>query len=200
MIAIKFVGVEVRRMLKILPAKQLPFAMSRAINSTAFNVQAHAKKQLPIKLDRPAPYTLKALKVVTSTKARLTANVHIQANRWSYLKDVVEGGTRVSRGGKNIAIPTGNQKLNKYGNVPGRRRGIIKKGYFFATMPGRNTEAVFKRVGKKRLPIKKMYSLSPSVTYSKKLYNLHKIAHDEANKVFPANWKNAMNYALATMK
>ena len=103
--------------------KQIPFAAAQAINSTLFNIMKAEKAQLQKKLDRPTPFTLSAFKINKAKKTKLIGDIHIQPERYKYLKYQIEGGTRSAT---NIGVPTVNAKLNKYGNIPARRKGLIK--------------------------------------------------------------------------
>jgi len=106
-------------------AKQVPFAASVALNETAREVrkveQAAAKREL----DDPTPSTLKGIRVQRSTKRNLEASVFIIKPVDKYMRYQIHGGTdRPER--KFEAIPV-NVRLNRYGNIPGRRKGKIKK-------------------------------------------------------------------------
>lgn len=102
--------------------KQIPFAASQALNDTAFNARKAVQVQLPRKLDRPTPWTIRGVRVGKSTKRRLTARVYFTPDRAAYMKYQIEGGTRTPAGG-TIVMPK-NINQNKYGNIP---RGKVKK-------------------------------------------------------------------------
>jgi len=48
--------------------KQIPFAAAQAINNTLFDIMKAEKAQLPKKLDRPTPFTMKAFKINKAKK------------------------------------------------------------------------------------------------------------------------------------
>ena len=58
------------RELRGIQKKQIPFAVSKALNATAFDVQNTLKKALGIYLDRPTKYTISALRVKKSDKKK----------------------------------------------------------------------------------------------------------------------------------
>ena len=51
--------------------KQIPFAAAQAINTTLFEVMRAEKAQMPKKLDRPMPKTIKAIRVRKAKKTEL---------------------------------------------------------------------------------------------------------------------------------
>ena len=110
------------RHLTRIQRKQIPFAASQALNDTAFNARSAVQVQLPKKLDRPTPWTIRGVRVGKSTKRNLHARVYFAPDRARYMKYQIEGGTRTNTTG-TIVMPK-NLKQNKYGNIP---RGKIKK-------------------------------------------------------------------------
>ena len=103
--------------------KQIPFASAQAINTTLFQIMKAEKVQLPKKLDKPTPFTINAFAINKAKKTSLVGDIHVRPNRYKYLKYAIEGGTRTG----NIGVPTYAAKLNKFGNITGRRTGLVKK-------------------------------------------------------------------------
>ena len=68
---------EIERMLRNLADKQMPFALSSALNSTAFAVQKFEKQRIPTVFDRPTPLIQGAFRVEKATKQELTAKVYV---------------------------------------------------------------------------------------------------------------------------
>lgn len=112
---------QVRKELTRIQRKQIPFATSQAINDVAFSSQKALKVQAQQKLDRPTPFTLRGFRVRKATKNKLYGQVYINPIVARYLIHQIKGGTA-----PKAAVPV-NIRLNKYGNIPNRRKGIIKK-------------------------------------------------------------------------
>jgi hypothetical protein len=174
-----------------LHKKQIPFAAAQAINNTLFDVMKAQKAQLPKKLDRPTPFTMKAFKVNKAKKTELVGDIHVTPERYKYLKYAIEGGTRTG----NIGVPTRHAKLNKYGNIPQRRKGLIKnKNQFIKTIG--NITGVWER---NNTGTKLVVAFEKSVTY-KKQFPFYKIAEGVARKKFQRNFKQALTRAIRTAK
>jgi hypothetical protein len=171
--------------------QQIPFAAAQAINSTLFDVMKAEKVQMPKKLDRPTPFTMKAFKINKAKKTELVGDIHITPERWKYLKYVVDGGTRTG----NIGVPTKNAKLNKYGNIPMRRKGLIKNKKQFIQKIG-NVSGVWER---SKSGTKLIVAFEKSVTYEPQ-FPFKKIADGVARKKFQRNFKRSLAKALATAR
>lgn len=173
--------------------KQIPFAAAQAINSTLFNIMKAEKAQLQKKLDRPTPFTLSAFKINKAKKTKLIGDIHIQPERYKYLKYQIEGGTR---SGTNIGVPTVNAKLNKYGNIPARRKGLIKnKKQFISNIGGVNGVWERTKSGKSKLIV----AFHSSVDY-KPRFPFYKIADGVTRKRFQRNFTYSLERALRTAK
>ena len=171
--------------------KQIPFAAANAINATLFDVMKAEKAQLPKKLDRPTPYTMKAFKINKAKKSMLVGDIHVMPERYKYLKYAIEGGTRTG----NIGDPTKHAKLNKFGNIPMRKKGLIKnKKQFIQTING--VSGVWER---SKQGTKLMVAFENSVTY-KKRFPFFKIADGVARKKFQRNFKKSLARAMATAR
>jgi hypothetical protein len=179
----------IRKDLNRTQKKLLPQATVKAINKTLFQIMDAEKAQLLTKLDRPNPFTQKAFKINMAKANTLQGDIHIQPNRWKYLKWVVDGGTKTGKLGVPIKA---NAKLNKYGNIPGRGRARYIKGkkQFRAVING--VDGVWEKTGGKKNPgLKLMVIFKGSLTY-KKIFPFYKIADKLARNMFQRN----MAYAL----
>jgi hypothetical protein len=105
---------EVERGLSDFAKRQLPFAVSLALNDTAADVAKNAEKGLAKRLDRPTPFTRRAFAVLRSSRARLAAAVFAKDAQAAYLRFQEEGGERRPKG-RAIVVPV-NVRLNKFGN------------------------------------------------------------------------------------
>lgn len=120
--------------------RQMPFALSRALNATAQDVRAAEVATMSKVFDRPTPYTLNAFQIKPSTKADLVAVVEQkeQAGRRDYLKREAEGGPRQSTalekllrlklpisGMLTAILPADNARLDSYGNWSNGQRNEV---------------------------------------------------------------------------
>ncbi len=115
--------------------RQVPFAMSLALNLTALDVKAAQYRGMRSSFDNPTRYTLNSLYVKSSTKRNLVATVGVKDNPRRgtapahYLFAEVHGGKRkpkkfekalaakgiIKKG--QVTIPGKGAKLNKSGNI-----------------------------------------------------------------------------------
>tara|TARA_B100001250_G_scaffold249230_1_gene214245 strand:+ start:1155 stop:1742 length:588 start_codon:yes stop_codon:yes gene_type:complete len=174
--------------------KQIPFATANAINQTLFQTRKVMMKQTEQKLDNPTPFTVKSFLVDRAKKTKLIGILFIREAAEKYLKFQIDGGTRSS--GKKFSIPTKNAKLNKYGNIIGKRTGLIKKqSQFLQTING--ITGVWER--QKDNTLKLIIALRNSANYKPKL-PFYTIAQKYAASKFNKNLTNALNKALKTAK
>jgi hypothetical protein len=122
---------EVDRAMKTY-ARQVPFAMARALTLTAGDVREAEKVEMRRVFDRPTPFTINGLFVKRATKAELTARVWFKnafGTEPHFLEPQVHGGQRplkrfeqmlvragyMRRGER--AVPGEGAKLDQYGNI-----------------------------------------------------------------------------------
>lgn len=177
--------------------KQIPYAASQALTDTAFDARKALRVQATKKLDRPTKFTINAFQVDKATKRDLRAAVYVHKLRWSYLKYQILGGSR-EVSGKGTGVPF-SQKLNKFGNIPGRKKGLVKKKrQFVATIKG--ITGVWERTGGKRNPgIKLVTAFEKKVSY-KKRFEFKKIVHGIAKSKFPKHFDKRLTVALKNMR
>lgn len=175
--------------------QQVPFATSQALNDTAFKVQTALKVQASQKLDRPTPYTLRGFRYKRSTKRNLNARVFINDIQYEYLRYQIEGGTR--RPHKGTALPV-NIRLNKYGNIPKRRAGIIrgKPNRFVATING--ITGVWQQ-NKNKTKVKLLARVQPQVEYRKR-FPYYKIVHGVVRNTFTNAFNKRLTAALLSAR
>ena len=171
--------------------RQIPFAAAQAINNTLFDIMKAEKAQLPKKLDRPTPFTMKAFKINKAKKTQLVGDIHVSPERYKYLKYAIEGGTRTG----NTGVPTKHAKLNKYGNIPMRKKGLIKnKRQFIKNIGG--LSGVWE---KSTSGLKLMVAFENTVNY-KKQFPFYKIAEGVARKKFQRNFQKTLKRAIDTAR
>ena len=178
---------------------QMPFAIANGINSTLFGLKKEMSKQAEKKLDRPTPATKKGFFVKKANKKKQFGFLAIKDFVAEYLKYQISGGTR--SGSKKIPVPyTKNIRLNKYGNIIGKRRGLIKNPskQFVAKIGG--VSGVFQRHGKGGKQSKLIIGFKDSVTYNKKPFDFYTIGRSYINNTYNRNLDKAFRKAMATAR
>ena len=178
---------------------QMPFAIANGINSTLFGLKKEMSKQAEKKLDRPTPATKKGFFVKKANKKKQFGFLAIKDFVAEYLKYQISGGTR--SGSKKIPVPyTKNIRLNKYGNIIGKRRGLIKNPskQFVAKIGG--VSGVFQRHGKGGKQSKLIIGFKDSVTYNKKPFKFYTIGKSYINNTYNRNLDKAFRKAMATAR
>lgn len=191
--------------IKRLSKDQIPFATSLAINKTADDVANAITAQMPKKLDRPTPFTLQAyrtrggrFKGKRARKNDLTAILIPGKAQAEYLSYQVFGGTRTPRG-QAIGVPyQPNARLNKFGNVPNRRAGLVKrKTEFVANING--VEGVWRRFGRGGKQLKLIHAFENQVSYRPRL-PIFKIANGVIRSRMARNFRTSYLRAIRTAR
>lgn len=189
---------QVTRYLNKIQRKQVPFATALALTTTAKDAQAEEIKQMSTRMDRPTPFTLKGVTIIPAKKNRLIATVLVKRIQEEYLQHQITGGT-VNHRGAGTGVPTKHKKLNKYGNIAGRRLGLVKgTKEFIATING--TTGVWKRTGGRRnRKLQLLIGFHRETSY-RPIYPFQSIAYKTAKARFRRNFERAMTRALATAR
>jgi hypothetical protein len=174
--------------------KQIPFATANAINKTLFQLRKEMAKQTVKKLDRPTPFTQKGFLVDQAKKNKLTGVLFIKEAVEKYLKFQIDGGVR--SGNPFVSIPTRNKKLNKYGNIAGKKSGLIKgRNQFIGEIKG--IRGVWQRQADNQ--VKLMVAFDNSVSYEPK-FPFYKIASSFVASKFSKNLVEKLTAALRSAK
>jgi len=188
---------DIDRVIKNMSAiakKQVPFAASQAINDVALDSQRALKIQAEKKLDRPTRATVNSFRVKRSTKLNLKAEVFILPWAYEYLKYQIHGGVRRASG-KGTGVPF-NARLNKFGNIPGRKKGLVKKKkQFIATIKG--VSGVWERFGRGGKQLKLVVAFEKEVRYSKR-FEFTKIVQGVVKNKFNSHFSKRLSSALKT--
>ena len=138
---------QLTKSLNRIQRKQIPFATSKALNATAFDVRKTLQDALDIHLDAPTAYTKRGVQVEKSTKKNLVAKVGFRSKSFGkgkgsvtqaeYMKRQISGGLRLPKG-QAIPVPVPkNMKPNKFGNIPRGKidRLLADKDRYFSGEP-----------------------------------------------------------------
>ena len=186
---------ELQKKLSLFQKKHLGKATNDAINKTLFGLRKEMMKQIVKKLDRPTPFTQSGFIVKKSITSKLLGILKIQELRAAYLGFQIDGGVR--QGTPNVAVPfTKNTRLNKFGNVAGKRSGLIKKNtQFQGTING--VEGIYQRM--KNNKVKLLHGLETHVTYKPK-FPFFKIGKGYINSKFNKNLDEKIKKEIARAK
>ncbi|WP_109314760.1 hypothetical protein [Pseudovibrio ascidiaceicola] len=199
---------EVTRGLTQAEQRQLPFAISLALNYTVEDIKANTEKALGRRLDRPAPFTKRGLALKRATKRNLSAAVFFKDRQAEYLELQEKGGTRKPKR-KALAVPF-SQRLNKYGNLPRRTiERLLKRPDVFQgevngvegiwQRPRRSKRHNGSRGTKGSSGLKLLIAYEESADYQPRLC-FRESARKTADARIKHNFRRAMQRALATAR
>ena len=184
------------RFLDKLQRRQIPFGTSLALNASAVKIQKLEKRMIQNDLDNPTPQVVKSIRVARSSKRNLEASVFIIAPIARFLQWQIEGGTRPARG-RSEAVPVGT-RLNKYGNIIGRRQGKIAKllarpDTFSGTIRG--VAGVWQRGKGRSRSIKLLVAYYPRVQYRAR-FPFYRYASKALNRIWVREFRRGLARAM----
>ena len=97
--------------------EQIPYATARALTMTAREVATAETAALSEHLDRPTPFTQRAIGTASASKGNLAARVFVKDIQAAYLSLQVTGGIRLPKR-RALVLPGSGQRVNQYGNLP----------------------------------------------------------------------------------
>jgi len=177
--------------------KQMPFATAQAINNTLFGLKKEMGKQTVKKLDRPVPFTQRGFLINKAKKTNQVGVLYIRPEVAEYLKYQIDGGVRSQA--TKIPVPIlKNKRLNKYGNIAGKRSGLVKGSKeFIGTIKG--VTGVWKQQRKGQAPIL-LIKFHDSVKYDKKPFDFYRIGKMYSKNTFDKQLDKALRKALKTAR
>ena len=195
------------RSLDDLGRKQLPFAFSRTLNETMFEVRRHVvKKTYPRAFDVRDRTFFTRIMTIDKSNIKRSAGLSVvlrDRKKKDYLEVHTKGGVKRPRGGGHLAIPSDLIKARRTGKgirSTRRPRAIIasEKGFVGKTKFGAPViyERKFKR---KRYPLKVVYYLAPRARISK-TFPFYKDANTVTRRVSPAFFRKNFAFALKTAR
>lgn len=180
---------EVTKTLKRKEKKHIPDATRVALNETAKKLQKIYQIQTKQYLDNPTPFTQKGFAVQFARRNMLKASVFIKDIQAKYLSYQIDGGTMTNKG-KKIPVPTKHRKLNQYGNIPGKRKGVVKGNQEIKTI-GKTTGVFTKGKTPKLLIVFK-----DAINYTKKRFPFFAIGEKVVANVLPKEMKRLLKYYI----
>lgn len=206
-------------------SRQAPFAIAKALTSTAKQVQGALTTALPTAFNRPTSWTRRAFAITPARKDGLTAFVFAKDSQARYLKFGVRGGKRRVKGFEKkfdslvrgeqpdgqALVPTRNVRLDSQGNVSlatikrlSQTNSSGKVGRYFVGKPkGAASNAgrpvgVYARIGNnKRLELQLAFVQQP--TYRKRL-DMSGIGGRVVRERFASNLRDSWAAAVRTAR
>lgn len=172
---------EFKKKVTLLQKDLVDDASSRAINKTLEKMKQYQVQLTKKYLDRPTGATQKGFFIKYASKKYPVGSLNLKDFVNDYLKYQIVGGFRYSDK-KNPVPIEGNARLNQFGNITGRRRGLIKnKKQFIGEIKG--ILAVWERVGNRG--VKPIILLTQNYAQYEKKYPFFKDNEKYARKHFP---------------
>jgi len=158
-----------------------------ALNDTAKRIKELEQVSMKKSFDRPKPQTINSVFVIFAKKNKLKAIITFRDWAQEFIHRNIVGGVRPVN---NTAVPTVNAKLNQYGNIPGRKQGVVKGKQFRATIDG--IYGVWER-NKNGLKIIHRFETNPQY---KAIYPFYRVAAKAANYLAPLKFEKVANYYI----
>ena len=186
--------------------KQIPFAASRAINETLFDMRTRVQMEAVQQLDKPTRFTVQGFQVSKSSKRNLTGSLFIESKRWRYLRWTIKGGrkTAADDGGKALLFPRLKSRINQYGNLKSKRKLISRaeaaKNQFVGKPDHASVAGIWQKLGGKRNPrLRLIAQFGKSADYQK-TFAFFESGRRALETVWQRNWDNAIEHALRTAR
>ena len=179
--------------------RQIPFATSKAINATAWDVrtqitQSTYPKSFPDSPSRTS-FPAAAFKVKNSNKHHLQASVYDRFET-DYLKLHVTGGIKRPKSGRKLAIPTRNVKRTKKGRATAStspQRLLSDKGFIAKS---RGASAIVTPVRKK---LRYFYFLHDKARIERR-FPFYKDGNRVAGSVYQGHFRRELREAFRTAR
>ncbi|MBF0165089.1 MAG: hypothetical protein HQM01_11410 [Magnetococcales bacterium] len=178
--------------------REIRFAASMALTTTAKDAQAEVRRQLPQRFTIRTGWVAKGIHVRAANKRDLQASVRVLD---PFMAMQESGGNKSGLFGKDLGVPVGARptptSITRPGSFPGAM--LQRKGYFIAPIrKGSSVKGVWRRTGKgRRERMKLMYLFSRQVRL-KPRFGFHETVCKVALQNFPKRFSEALHKALAT--
>jgi hypothetical protein len=176
-------------------AKQVPFAIAKALTDTARDAARDVQANLPDVIASPTPFTRNSIRWQRATKQTLTSAVYIAPIAASYLRPLITGETVTPRKGRALVLP-GADKLNAYGNVPRTRLKTLLRNpkNFAGTVKG--IGGIWQRQGRN---VRLLLRFEPEQR-KRVSFPFGRMVEESVRRRFAANFKAAFDYAMRTAR
>ena len=197
-------------------SRQIPFAVSSALSTLAFDCRKTLQTILPDYIDKPTPFTTRSIQVKKATKKNLVAEVGFASKTFGrlpknagtvpadYMGLQITGGTRQPKK-QSIPVPTKHLRTNKFGNIPkGRISKLLadRDKYFSGVPKGMDQSAagIWQKMGKKRPgKIRMVVAWEPKADYQKRL-PFKRVMEKTVKQNFRKRFDHSLRKALETAR
>ena len=195
---------EVIKGLSTLESKQVPFAIMNTLNDLAFAAKKALEKETEDKVDKPTPFTKKAVRVTKANKRKLETFVFINEAQAEYMQYLYNGGVEKPKN-KALPKPTQNLKLNQYGNITRTKVKTLlnnKKKYFSGQPKGHPgaSSGIWERYGSKKNQRIRVLITWAKEKEKKKVMDFGEIVRISTSKNQATLFRKALDHALKTAK
>jgi hypothetical protein len=175
------------KQLKKFQNVDIPNITRIALNETATRVKELEQVQMRKSFDRPKPQTIKSIYVQFAKKNYPIARITFRDWAQEFIHRNIVGGIRRV---KNTAVPTVNARLNQFGNIPGRKQGVVKGKQFRATIDG--IYGVWER-NKNGLKIIHRFETNPRYDA---IFPFYRVANKAVKYVMPVKFEKVAKYYI----
>ncbi len=175
------------KQLKKFQNVDIPNITRIALNETATKVKELEQVQMRKSFDRPKPQTIKSIYVQFAKKNYPIARITFRDWAQEFIHRNIVGGIRRV---KNTAVPTVNARLNQFGNIPGRKQGVVKGKQFRATIDG--IYGVWER-NKNGLKIIHRFETNPRYDA---IFPFYRVANKAVKYVMPVKFEKVAKYYI----
>jgi len=175
------------KQLKKFQNVDIPNITRIALNETAIRVKELEQVQMRKSFDRPKPQTIKSIYVQFAKKNYPIARITFRDWAQEFIHRNIVGGIRRVN---NTAVPTVNARLNQFGNIPGRKQGVVKGKQFRATIDG--IYGVWER-NKNGLKIIHRFETNPRYDA---IFPFYRVANKAVKYVMPLKFEKVAKYYI----
>lgn len=187
---------QMRRFFQELSARELPFAMSLAMNTAAAEARDHVRREVPKRFTVRSRGVLRGFTFNPSHK-RQWPNLRVEIGTRDEFWVLHEtGGVKRPEQGMHLAIPTRLVRRTKAGRISKaqRPRPLIAAG------KATKLEGVIRRTSKRKAErVSMLYLLRREARIRPKL-GLRGMVHSSMRRYFPLAFHKAMNHAVSTSR
>lgn len=198
----------VTRTLSQRAQRQVPFATARALTATANAASAAFARVMPSRIDRPTPFTQRALAIKPARKSALEAVVYLRPAQARYLATEEFGGVvKADAGHRSIPVPV-RVGLNRYGGIgrgrlakliaAGQKRAKSRPGRVFAGRV-RGHLGVWRTAGPSGINLQLLAGLHDSVTIKPRL-GMRAYVVRFAERDLPLQFRRSLSEAMRTAR
>lgn len=184
---------QLSRRLRDLARTQIPFALSKMLNDTAFDVRHDTVNRVyPNAFQvRNRRFAGSAFRVKRATKRMLEAHVFDRFNK-DWLARQVTGGTKTARA-RYLTVPVAASRSARGTRDP----RTYSKSFIGKTRDGR--KAIFQRFGRGGKNVRMLFALKPSVTINRE-FRFVEEGRKTAARTYGDNWDKAFTQAMRTAR